>query len=103
MALPPRNHRISLSDAVALINRHRAAAAATDVRAHAFAKDQLLDVLNQPRCQGLRLYYARATDHAPTLVAVGIDADGNDLTTGTLLEYTLPCPPFCSAPNALSP
>jgi len=102
MALPPRNHRISLNDAVAFIGRHRAATAATEVQAHAFAKDQLLDVLNQPRCQGLRLYYARGADNAPTLVAVGMDQDGNDLTSGTLLEFAMPCPPFCSAANALN-
>ena len=102
MALPPRNHRISLNDAIPLIRRHRTAAAATEVTAHAFAKDQLIEVLNQPRCQGLRLYYARGADDAPTLVAVGMDGDGNDLTSGALLEYAMPCPPFCSAANALN-
>lgn len=102
MALPPRDHHISLNDAITLIARHRSAAAATEVKAHAFARDQLLEVLNQPRCRGLRLYHARGADNAPTLVAVGMDGDGNDLTSGTLLELAMPCPPFCSAANALN-
>jgi hypothetical protein len=102
MAIPPRNHRISLSDAVAMIKRHRAATAATDVKAHAYFKDQLLEVLNQKGCEGLRLYLARGSDNAPTLVAVGMDKDGNDMTSGTILEFTMPCPPICGASSALN-
>jgi hypothetical protein len=99
MSLPPRDHHISLDDAVALVQRHRAGAA---IQAGAFAKDQLLEVLNQAACAGLRLYHGRDAAGLPTLVVVGMDKDGNDLTSGTLLEYNIPCPPFCGAANALN-
>jgi hypothetical protein len=36
------------------------------------------------------------------MVAVGIDANMNDMTQGTLLEYIWPCPPWCNDTSALA-
>jgi hypothetical protein len=51
----------------------------------------------------LRIYQGRAADGTPALVLVGVDAKGNDMTQGTVLEYSFPCPPFCPEPNDLAP
>ena len=101
VALPKRNHRITLEEAAAHTRRHREAHI-HDIKAGAFHKDQVLELLNQPGCVGLRIYHGRDKEGNPNLVLAGIDAADNDLTAGTLLEWSYPCPPFCGAPNALN-
>ncbi|MGA2384571.1 MAG: hypothetical protein ABSG61_14180 [Gemmatimonadales bacterium] len=101
MALPPRNHRISLAEAAAHTKRHRDAKV-SDVKAGAFHKDQVLDLLSQTGCVGLRIYYGRDPAGAPNLVLTGIDSADNDLTAGVILEISFPCPPFCGGGNSLN-
>lgn len=101
MALPPRNHRITLADAAAHTRRHRDAKL-HEVRAGAFHKDQVLELLGQPGCAGLRIYHGRDEKGAPTFVLVGTDAAGGDLTAGTILEVMFPCPPWCAQGSALA-
>jgi hypothetical protein len=100
VALPPRDHRISLAEAAALTKRHRDAKA-TEVKSGAFHKDQVIKLLGQAGCVGLRIHYGRNADGSPALVLTGIDAKDNDLT-GEILETHYPCPPMCGAPNALN-
>ncbi len=101
MALPPRDHRISLESAAALTRRHRDSKA-TELKAGAFPKEQVLELLNQSGCVGLRIYHGREETGNPTQVLVGIDGANNDLIDGTILEFNFPCPPFCSTPNPLN-
>jgi hypothetical protein len=100
VALPPRDHRISLTDAAALTKRHRDAKDSA-VKSGAFHKDQVLSMLGQPGCVGLRVYFGRNADGSPALVLTGIDAADSDLT-GEILEIHYPCPPFCGAANPLN-
>jgi hypothetical protein len=48
-----------------------------------FDKSQLLRIISQPRCEGVRFYHALRKgsngDMAATLVLVGVDKDGFDL------------------------
>lgn len=101
MALPPRNHRINLKDAAAHTKRHRDAKV-SPVKAGAFHKDQVVELLNQPGCVGLRVYYGRSADGSPSLVLTGIDKADSDLTGGTILELNFPCPPYCGGDDALN-
>ena len=101
MALPPRNHRIGVKDAAEYTKRHRDREP-QGVKSHAFHKDQVLELLGQPGCVGLRVHHARAKDGAPTVVLTGIDAADSDLTGGTMLENPFPCPPWCGGGNALN-
>lgn len=101
MALPARDHRISLAAAAALTKRHRDAKS-SDVKAGAFDKDQVLQLLNQAGCVGLRIHLAKQADGAPTVVLTGMDASDNDLTQSIILEQWLPCPPFCGTANPLN-
>jgi hypothetical protein len=101
VALPQRDHTISLQDAAALTKRYRETS--TDgFQAGAFHKDQVVKLLNQPGCVGLRIYYGRDATGAPNLVLAGIDGTDSDLTDGVLLELQWPCPPFCGAANPLN-
>ena len=100
VALPARDHRISLADAAALTKSHRAAKVSEE-KAGAFHKDQVLKLLGQAGCVGLRIHYGRNADGSPALVLTGIDAADNDLT-GDILERHYPCPPYCGATNPLN-
>ena len=101
MALPPRDHRISLDAAAALTKGYRAAKI-SDEKAGAFHKDQVVELLSQPGCVALRVYYGRQTDGKPALVLAGVDKADNDLTGGVILEMHYPCPPFCGDGNPLN-
>jgi hypothetical protein len=100
VALPARNHRISLVEAAAHTRRHREAKV-HEVKAGAFHKDQVLELLNQAGCVGLRVHLGRNPDGSPTVVLTGIDATDSDLVKGSILEQWFPCPPICGAANAL--
>jgi hypothetical protein len=101
VALPARDHRISLADAAALTKRHRDTKA-SEVKAGVIAKDQVLQLLNQADCVGMRIYFGRNPDGTPSLVLAGIDASDNDLTKGMILEQLWLCPPWCGANNPLN-
>ncbi|HET6947705.1 MAG TPA: hypothetical protein VFJ45_07825 [bacterium] len=103
MALPPfRDHRIPPTDAAALTRRHREDRPQAH-RGGMFHAKAVLDLLAQQGCAGLRYYFGRNADGTPTLVLVGVDSTGDDMATGTVLEWSFPCPPFCTASNDLSP
>jgi hypothetical protein len=99
---PPRDHRIPLQEAATLIRNHRANAAGGTGRGGMFHAKAVLDLLAQPGCVGLRYYYGRNGDGTPSLILVAVDADGDDMTGSTLLEFSYPCPPFCATPNDLA-
>jgi hypothetical protein len=100
VALPARDHRISLTDAAALTKSYRTAGISEEW-AGSFHKDQVIELLNQPGCVGLRIYYGLHADGKPALVLTGIDKASNDLT-GTILEQSWPCPPWCGTANSLN-
>lgn len=100
MALPPRDHHISLAEAAALTKRHRDAKVSAE-KSGAFHKDQVLKLLGQAGCVGLRIHYGRNADGSPALVLTGIDATDADLT-GEILEMHFPCPPLCDATSPLN-
>ncbi len=101
MALPPRNHRIQLTEAAEYTRRHREHDP-KGVKSHAFHKDQVLELLGQAGCVGLRIHHARKKDGTPTVVLTGIDAADTDLVGGTMLEDPFICPPFCGGGTALN-
>ncbi len=101
--LAPRNHKISLADAAAHTRRHREAAGKPhDIHAAAYPRDQVLELLNQKGCAALRIYLGRDASGRSALVLVGVDAQGEDMTSGTLLEDGTPCPPYCPTTSTLN-
>ena len=101
MTLPARDHRINLADAAALTKRYQAANPKS-VKAAVFQGKQVLAMLSQPGCAGMRVYYGLKADGSSTLVLTGIDAADNDLVGGTMLENPFWCPPFCGGGNQLN-
>jgi len=65
------------------------------VKAHFFGKNILQDILNQPGCMGIRVYYALDDDGKQQMIMVGANADENDMFNDIIAEKAKPCPPFC--------
>lgn len=102
MTLPARDHRIALEAAADLTRRYREAMAKGGVKAGAFHADQVRELLAQPGCVAVRMYYGRNADGGDVLVLVGMDANDKELTGGLLLEEIFPCPPFCTTDSPLN-
>ncbi len=101
--LGPRNHRITVQDAAAHTRRHREAIRTPhEIHSGAYHRDQVRELLQQPGCSGIRIYLGRDARGGSVLVLVGVDAAGEDMTSGTILEEGLPCPPFCPTASPLN-
>ena len=95
-------HSISLEDASKLTENYRKTAGTGAVLGGYFSKTVLNKMLTQEGCIGIRYYYGRTDGDKPTLVLVGVDSDGNDITGGDLAEYSVDCPPYCPKENELN-
>lgn len=99
MALPtPKGHRIPLDEAIAQAKRYRAGMHQGGV----FLRKELDELLAQSGCAALRFYYGRKADGADSLILVGVNEKGDDMTNGVLLEEHFFCPPFCGASGPLN-
>lgn len=103
MAFPPkREHKISLDAGAALTRRYRERAGAGAQLATMFPREVFDALLAQPGCVGIRAYTGTADDDSQQTVLVGVDGQGNDMTSAALFDYSLPCPPYCGGGNALN-
>lgn len=102
--LEPRNHRIGLTEAAAHTRRHRQTIGGKPKDADhggAFHADQVMALLKQKGCVALRIYHGRNERGHRSLVLVGVDQGGNDMTQ-ECLEVCFPCPPYCPSDNPLT-
>ena len=97
-----RDHHISLADAIKLTHRWQDAQP-NATRAWKFSRGIVDEMLKQSDCAGVRIYMAQKEKGEVTLVVVGTDAAGNDLTSGTIAEEALPCPFTCPKDSPLQP
>lgn len=96
MALPPtRDHTIPLQAAVALTRRYRESAGKGAQHATMFPRAVFEALLALPGCTGIRIYNGQAEDGAKQSILVGVDGDGNDMTSSVLFDWGTPCPPYC--------
>lgn len=104
MPMPPqRDHRIGRAEAAAMTRRFREGAGPKAERGGMFPRAAVQALLAQKGCEGLRYYFGRKDDGSSALILVGVDADGNDMSSGEVLEWSYPCPPFCGDPGDLNP
>lgn len=52
-------------------------------------------LIAQPGCEAVRTYFG-LKDNTLTIVVVGVDAIGNDMTAGVILDHADNCPTKCS-------
>jgi hypothetical protein len=98
---PNADNKIQLSEASVFTSKYRRKFPDT-VKANAYGKRQMLELLNQADCEGFRIYNGLSNDGDQVLVIVGVDIRGNDLYEGILIDRSQPCPSVCSTDNPLN-
>ncbi|MFA9219999.1 MAG: hypothetical protein ACEQSL_02310 [Sediminibacterium sp.] len=93
---------ITLSDGSTMTADYRATISTGDTIALAVGKNLLNSILQQTGCMGIRMYFALDEDGNKQLVLVGVDANGDDMTAGVIVDKLSPCPKTCSTKNALN-
>jgi hypothetical protein len=93
---------ITLAEGSQMTANYRATINVGETIGHAVGKNLVNAILNQTGCMGIRLYYAMNNKGEKQLVLVGIDANGDDLSQGVIVDYLGNCPPECGKPNALN-
>ena len=64
--------------------------------------ENLRKILEQPGCLGIRIYNGYSEDEETSnKVLIGIDAEGNDITEGIIVEKLTACPPLCTGSPGL--
>ena len=100
MPFPPQhNHKITMAEASALTKGHRDSSPGAE-KAHMFPRDVFETLLKNPKVKGIRLYHGKAQGKGE-LIAVGVDADGNDLLDD-IFDRGFPCPPYCTLTGGLN-
>lgn len=98
MALPDfKSHRISLADAVTHTQKNDGS-----IKGGFFFRKDLDDLLAQPGCAGVRYYYGKDSKGNETIVLVGVDGNGDDLSQGVIMEDGFWCPPWCGSSNLMN-
>lgn len=88
------SHRISLPDALALVHRAQKTPP-TLPKGWSIDGAIIKEILAQSGAVQLRAYLGARDNGEATLVFLGVDATGKDMTGGTIAEWALPCPPVC--------
>jgi hypothetical protein len=99
---PDRDHAIDLGTATLYTTSLQRAGNSAFVRAVAFGRDAVLELLNQPGCAGIRVYQGMEEHGRRVLVLVGVDLEGKDLYLGRLEDKGWPCPPVCDDSSPLN-
>ncbi len=93
---------VTLAEASGWTANYRKTIPAGEIIGQFFGKNQILKILNQKGCMGIRFYYGIGNDGKKNIIAVGAGSDENDMVDGIILEYAFPCPPRCSGKNLLN-
>ena len=99
--LSARDHSISLKEAKELIKARNAGLKGTTAKGGTFNRKIFDKILAQKGCVAIRYYYAQNKDGSPTLVLVGVDANGKDMTKAAIAERSGGCPPYCDETSSL--
>jgi hypothetical protein len=92
---------ISLNEAATMTSAYRSANP-NATRGHFMGSTILNSILAQSGCKGIRTYYGIDSSGQKQLVLVGVDANGDDMTSGIIADRAVPCPQLCSVANPLN-
>jgi hypothetical protein len=93
---------ITLAEGSKMTADYRATISTGDTLALAVGKNLLNSILGQTGCMGIRMYFALDKDENKQLVLVGVDANGDDMTAGVIVDRLAPCPTTCPTKNSLN-
>ncbi|MGK4567735.1 hypothetical protein [Flavobacterium sp. 3HN19-14] len=92
---------ILLQDAKNLVSAYRTKFL-NEIKAHYVSADNVKAILQQDNCAGIRMYHGHDDKSGQqTLVLVGVDNDGKDMTSGIIMDRLKPCPLFCDITSEL--
>ena len=108
--MPLSNHLVTLTQAAEWTKNYRTFPVAqlgsiiNPIKAEMFDADAVEAVLDQTGCKSIRMYYGIKKTPLPEfcLIIVGVDANGDDMVNGIILDISKSCPPHCSSSNALN-
>lgn len=95
------SHEVNTDSAKKYIGNLKKDAMQMKVKGGMLYRDVLDKMLAQKGVVGIRYYYAKMDDGTPTLVLVGVDSTGKDMTNGVMAEKVYPCPPYCDDATTL--
>jgi hypothetical protein len=93
---------VTLAEASGWTANYRRTIPAGEIISQFVGKNQLMKILNQKGCMGVRVYYGIGDDGKKNLIFVGATADENDMIDGIIVEKVVPCPPRCPEKNSLN-
>jgi hypothetical protein len=93
---------ITLAEGSKMTAAYRATISTGDTIALAVGKNLVNSILGQTGCMGIRMYFALDEDENKQLVLVGVDANGDDMTAGVIVDNMITCPNICSKKNSLN-
>lgn len=96
------NHTITFDTAVKYIKNFGAKADSLSPKGGYFGRLAFEQILAQKGCVGIRYYFAKTDSGASTLILVGVDSTGADLSGGVICDKTYPCPPYCTTSGGLN-
>lgn len=91
---------ISLAEGAELTARYRMKYP-NGTKGVAYGNELIQQLLDNPGCVGVRMYFAQEADGSQTVVLVGVDETGNDLLN-LVVENGYKCPNICGDSNALN-
>ena len=102
-SLPKKSqgHEVSLDSAKKYIANLKKDATQMKTKGGMFYRDVFEKMLTQKGMVGIRYYYAKMDDGTPTIVLVGVDSVGKDMTNAVIAEKTYPCPPYCDTETVI--
>ncbi|MEW5799636.1 MAG: hypothetical protein AB1728_11590 [Bacteroidota bacterium] len=95
------SHEVPLDSAKKFIKNLEKDAIQMKTKGGLFYREIFDRILAQKGCIGIRYYYAKMDDGNPTLVIVGVDSTGKDMSKGITAEQVTPCPPYCDETTTL--
>ncbi len=95
-------HEITLAEAITMTHAYQSDTLFTGQTVAAkISADAYLEIINQHGCEAVRAYFAKNAAGELTLVIVGVDSNGNDMTSGKIMNRTENCPINCSQNSPL--
>ncbi len=103
-SLPKKNHshEVSLDTAKKYIQNLKKDALQVKIQGGMFYRDVFDKMLSQKGLVGIRYYYAKMDDGNPTIIMIGVDSLGKDMSKAVIAEGTYPCPPFCDTETLIN-
>ncbi|MCT4562220.1 MAG: hypothetical protein N4A41_12690 [Crocinitomicaceae bacterium] len=100
------DHKITLAEGSELTENYRTTLMTyfNGIKGGYIGGDDMKELLDQDDVVGFRYYYGLSSTvpPVPQVVFVGVDANGNDVTNGIILDKAELCPSKCAPDNPLN-